>query len=174
MMRTFYWLGLLAFIQPVLAADNNLQISGELVAEPCTLDTASSDITLDFGNLVSKYFYQTSRTPGEPFAIVLTECDISLGSSATVTFKGSESAELPGLLVPNDGDTHGIAFGIETDEESPRPLALNKASPIFTLTNGTSTLALRGYVQAEPAAIAAKSILAGAFIATATFEIDYP
>lgn len=174
MIRTFYCLWLLALIQPAFSTENNLQISGELVAEPCTLDTASSDISLDFGNLVSKYFYQTSRTPGEPFAIVLTECDISLGSSATVTFKGSESNELPGLLVPDDGDTHGIAFGIETDEEPPRLLALNKASPIFTLANGTNTLALRGYVQAEPAAIAAKSVLAGAFIATATFEIEYP
>ncbi|HHT3528798.1 fimbrial protein [Enterobacter asburiae] len=174
MSRVFYWLGLIALMPPAYAMENNLQISGQLVAEPCTLSAASSDITLDFGNLVSKYFYQTSRTPGEPFAIVLTECDTALGSSATVTFKGTESVALPGLLVPDDGDTHGIAFGIETDDETPRPLALNQASPVYTLANGTNTLALRGYVQAEPDAIAAHSLTAGAFVATATFQIDYP
>lgn len=169
-----YWLGLFALMPPAFATENNLQISGQLVAEPCTLSTASSDITLDFGNLVSKYFYQTSRTPGEPFAIVLTECDTALGNSATVTFKGTESVALPGLLVPDDGDTHGIAFGIETDDETPRPLALNQPSPVYTLADGTNTLALRGYVQAEPDAIAAQSLTAGAFVATATFQIDYP
>lgn len=174
MKRVSYWLGLIALMSPAFAIENNLQISGQLVAEPCTLSTASSDITLNFGNLVSKYFYQTSRTPGEPFAIVLTECDTALGSSATVTFKGTESAALPGLLVPDDGDTHGIAFGIETNDEMPRPLALNQPSPVYTLANGTNTLMLRGYVQAEPDAIAAHSLTAGAFVATATFQIDYP
>ncbi|EGT3573385.1 fimbrial protein [Citrobacter sp. ANG330] len=174
MKRLFYYLALTMLMPSAFAIENNVQISGQLVAEPCTLSTDSSAITLDFGNLVSKYFYQTSRTPGEPFAIVLTECDTSLGNSATVTFKGTESVALPGLLVPDDGDTHGIAFGIETDEGSPQPLALNQPSPVFALANGTNTLALRGYVQAEPDAIAAQSLTAGPFIATATFQIDYP
>ncbi|MBJ9328032.1 type 1 fimbrial protein [Citrobacter amalonaticus] len=170
----FYWLSLIVLMSPALATENNLKISGQLVADPCTLSTASSDIPLNFGNLVSKYFYQTSRTPGEPFAIVLTDCDISLGSSATVTFKGTESVALPGLLVPDDGDTHGIAFGIETDDKTPRPLTLNQPSPMYTLTNGTNTMMLRSYVQAEPQAVVDHSITAGPFVATATFQIDYP
>ena len=163
MMRTFLWLSGLMLTLPALSAENNLKITGNLVTEPCTLDLNSSDISLDFGNLVSKYFYTADRTPAMPFSVVLTGCDTSLGDSATVTFQGTESQELNGFLVPDDGDTHGIAFGIETDD-----------SAAFTLTDGENRLNLRGFVQAEPKAIAARSIKPGAFTGTATFEIEYP
>ena len=173
-MKYLIGIGLLTLALPGFTAENNVQVTGALVAEPCTLDLATTDITLDFGNLVGKYFYRTPRTPGQPFIITLDDCDTSLGNSATVTFRGTESLTLPGFLVPDAGDIQGIAFGIETDEANPRPVALNTASPVFTLTNGNNSLALRGYVQAEPQAIAAQSITAGAFTATATFEIEYP
>ncbi|MDA5604290.1 MULTISPECIES: fimbrial protein [Enterobacter] len=174
-MTRFLWLlGFLIFIPHAFAGDNNVKISGALVSEPCTLSEASSDIQLDFGNLVSTFFYNSNRTPGEPFSITLVNCDTTLGSSATVTFKGSESVALPGLLTPDAGDTQGIAIGIETNSADPQQLALNKPSPVFSLTSGNNVIALKGYVQAEPAAIAAHSITAGAFTATATFEIAYP
>ncbi|MBL5841184.1 type 1 fimbrial protein [Enterobacter asburiae] len=156
------------------ALDNNVQISGRLVNEPCTLDPSTSDITLVFGNLVAKYFYTTNRTPGEPFTIRLLECDTSVAKTATVTFTGAESGGLPGLLAPDAGDTQGIAFGIETDDASAQPVPLNKPSPVFDLGNGTTELHLRGYVQGEPDAIENNSILTGPFTGTATFELAYP
>ncbi|WP_449556050.1 fimbrial protein [Huaxiibacter chinensis] len=174
MMRLFWLLGLISMTFSVFAVNDNVRISGALVSQPCTLSQESEDIHLNFGNLISTFFYHTERTAGENFTITLANCDITIGSSATVTFKGTESQALPGLLSPDDGDTHGIAFGIETNEGAPRPVPLNKASPVFTLSKGTNDLALRGYVQAEPAAIAARSITAGSFTATATFEIEYP
>lgn len=174
MMRTFLWLSGLMLTLPALSAENNLKITGNLVTEPCTLDLNSSEISLDFGNLVSKYFYTADRTPAMPFSVVLTGCDTSLGDSATVTFQGTESQELNGFLVPDDGDTHGIAFGIETDDSAATPVLFNEPSPAFTLTDGENRLNLRGFVQAEPKAIAARSIKPGAFTGTATFEIEYP
>ncbi|MDU7758580.1 MAG: type 1 fimbrial protein, partial [Enterobacter asburiae] len=63
MMRTFLWLSGLMLTLPALSAENNLKITGNLVTEPGTLDLNSSDISLDFGNLVSKYFYTADRTP---------------------------------------------------------------------------------------------------------------
>ena len=174
MTRFLLLLGFLIFIPHAFAGDNNVKISGALVSEPCTLSEASSDIQLDFGNLVSTFFYNSNRTPGEPFSITLVNCDTTLGSSATVTFKGSESVALPGLLTPDAGDTQGIAIGIETNSADPQQLALNKPSPVFSLTSGNNVITLKGYVQAEPAAIVAHSITAGAFTATATFEIAYP
>lgn len=156
------------------ALDNNVQISGRLVTEPCTLDPATSDIPLAFGNLVAKYFYSTNRTPGEPFVIRLQNCDTSVGKTATVTFTGTESRGLPGLMVPNGGGAQGIAFGIETDDVRAQPVPLNKPSPVFDLGNGTTELHLQGYVQGEPDAIANQSILTGPFTGTATFELAYP
>ncbi|EGT0664409.1 type 1 fimbrial protein [Salmonella enterica] len=156
------------------ALDNNVQITGRLVTEPCSLDSTTADIPLAFGNLVAKYFYTTKRTPGEPFIIRLLGCDPSVGKTVSVTFIGSESDSLPGLLVPDAGDTQGIAFGIETDDVNAQPVLLNKPSPVFDLSNGTTELHLRGYVQGEPDAIANQSILTGPFTGTATFELAYP
>lgn len=171
---------LAALLSLVLAAfsaealNNNVQVTGHLVTEPCTLDPATSDIPLAFGNLVAKYFYTANRTPGESFIIRLLECDTSVGTTATVTFTGTESSSLPGLLVPDAGDTQGIAFGIETDDVTAQPVPVNKPSPVFYLSNGTTELHLRGYVQGEPDAIANQSILTGPFTGTATFELTYP
>ncbi|KFA84178.1 type 1 fimbrial protein [Enterobacter asburiae] len=156
------------------ALDNNVQIIGNLVTEPCVLDPTTADISLTFGNLVAKFFYTTSRTPGEPFIIRLLGCDASVGKTATVTFTGTESASLPGRMVPDAGDTQGIAFGIETDDDAAQPVPLNRPSPVFELSDGTTELRLRGYVQGEPDAIANQSILTGPFTGTATFEIAYP
>ncbi|TNV22518.1 type 1 fimbrial protein [Buttiauxella sp. B2] len=155
------------------ALENNVQITGSLVSEPCTLDPKQSDIPLDFGNLVGKYFALNARTPGETFNIVLIGCDISLGQSATVTFLGTQSGILPGLLAPDDGDTHGIAIGIEQLDGKQVPLG--KPTPAYQLTEGTNTLTLKGYVAApEPDAVSNRKIVFGPFTATATFEVAYP
>ncbi|MEG2569277.1 MAG: fimbrial protein, partial [Acinetobacter sp.] len=146
--------------------------NGKLVSEPCSLDSGSQFIPISHGNIVSKYFYLTPRTPGVEFNINLIDCDISLGTQATVTFVGRESIALPGYLIPDDGDTHGIAFGIETMKGDLVPM--NQASPIFTLSDGTNELKLKGFIRAEQDAIDKQTILAGPFTGTATFEINYP
>lgn len=156
------------------ALDDNVQITGNLVTEPCTLDPTTADIPLTVGNLVAKYFYTSSRTPGESFIIRLLDCDTSVGKNATVTFTGTESRGLPGLLMPDAGDTQGIAFGIETDDSVAQPVPLNTPSLVFELSEGSTELHLRGYVQGEPDAIENKRILTGLFTGTATFEIAYP
>jgi len=162
-------------LHPALALENNVEITGHLVSEPCTLDPASASISLDFKSLVNKFFYRTARTPGEVFHIVLKDCDASLGKNATVTFIGSESQALPGLLAADGGGSRGLVFGIEmTTANGTVPVPVNKPSPVFALSNGTMDLTLQGYVQAEPAAIQNRTITAGPFMATATFEIAYP
>lgn len=160
---------LVAGATPAQAKDN-VSIQGNLVSEPCTLDSAS--ITLDFGDLDKKSFWQVARTPGAAFAIKLLGCDTRVGHDARVTFSGTESSGLPGLLAPDGKTDPGVAIGIETSDG--RPVPLNKPGPVYPLTDGTNTLTLKGYVAAEPEAIKKQSIVSGAFTATATFEIEYP
>ncbi|EPF17725.1 fimbrial protein SteF [Cedecea davisae] len=165
-----FFLLAMAITNTALAADN-VEIKGELVTEPCSLSPESELIPLDFKNVVSKYLYINGRTLGMPFIIKLVDCDTSLGNTAMVAFTGSEGV-LPGLMVPDDGDTHGIAFGIETREGQPVPF--NKLSPVFELSDGETEMNLQGYIQAEPDALKNESVLLGPFIGTATFEINYP
>lgn len=60
------------------AATDNLNFDGTLVAEPCTLDPDTTNITLDFGILVDKYLYINTRTHSKPFSIRLLECDLTI------------------------------------------------------------------------------------------------
>lgn len=154
----------------VNAADN-VVITGNLVTEPCTLDPESAEVILDFGNVVSKYFYSNSRTPGETFSISLTECDLDIGKNVSFKFSGTESSLL-GLLAP-DGKENGLAIGIES-ADGLLAIPLGQETPLFELSEGTTRLTFKGYIAAKPDAIKDKTIVAGEFTATAVFEIIYP
>ncbi|MEG0278715.1 MAG: fimbrial protein [Morganella sp. (in: enterobacteria)] len=155
-----------------VAHSTDVEIKGNLVFEPCTLSAKSESISLPFGTIVKNYFYTADKTPPEPFSIELENCDITIGKEVFVTFRGTESIALPGLLVPDNGTLPGLAVGIETPEGTLLPL--NKTSPAYVLSDGTTTLNFQGYVQAEPAAIKDKTLVTGDLSATATFEITYP
>jgi type 1 fimbria pilin len=145
---------------------------GNLVAEPCVIPPGDEEISLDFDTIIDKFLYQHTRTLGQTFEIRLTECDLTLGSLVSVTFQGTESLALPGLLALDGGSqATGVAIGLETPQA--RPLPLNKASDKYRLDKGTNLIALRAYVQGEPTAITNQSIGLGAFTATATFNLDY-
>lgn len=176
---TFFASILLAWAAGAAADDHNVEVTGKLVTEPCALSTKSATIDLDWGNFVGKYFYQDAspRTPGMPFVIELIDCDISLGTEASVTFIGSESITMPGMLLPTDGEARGLVFGIETPKAGSNemtPVLINTASPFFTLSHGTTELKFNGYIEAQPDAIKNKTIQLGPFMGTATFQINYP
>lgn len=149
-----------------------LNYTGSLVAEPCIIEPGYEDIALDFGTVIDKYLYLNTRTQSRPFEIRLAECDLSIGKTVSVTFRGTESAELTGLLaVDSSSEAKGIAIGLETTEA--RPLAFNKESDKFALEAGNSRIALKAYVQGEPTAIRDKNITRGPFSAVATFRLEY-
>lgn len=70
------------------------------------------------------------------------------------------------------GQATGVAIGMEKPDGTPLPF--NKATPGYTLVNGTNDITLQAYVIGEPNAITAQTIAAGDFTATATFELAYP
>lgn len=170
-----YWFGFLLAslfcLSPAGAVENNLKFSGSLVSDPCELDPQTTTLTVDFGTVIEKDLYLYTRTKDVPFTINLTSCDTSLAEQVTFTFKGTESAALPGLLAVERAGT-GIAIGLES--QSGTPLAFNKPSPQLTLSNGTNSFTLMAYVTGEPEAINQQSIVPGDFSATATFEMAYP
>jgi type 1 fimbria pilin len=153
-------------------AQSDVNFSGTLVQEPCTLSPDSSDITVDFRSVVIPYLYTNEHSPPELFRIRLTDCDTSLGARASVQFTGTEDADQPGLLAMGAGSlAQGVAIGIHTLKGEAVPI--NKPSRQFTLSDGNTTIYLAAYVQASPLAKQNKNIVAGAFNATATFEMIY-
>ncbi|CNB63698.1 type 1 fimbrial protein [Yersinia enterocolitica] len=154
---------------PVLAADN-MRFHGALVAEPCTIRPGDDAISLNFGTVVDKYLYSNQRTPGKQFQIHLVDCDISLGTTASIIFSGNDSVNLPGLLAVDSSDM-GIAIGLET--LAGKPLYLNQLSGDIALDTGNNIITLKAYVRGEPEAISQRTIKRGEFNAVATFNLQY-
>ena len=167
-------LALLSVLIPLSAtsarAADNVHLFGALVAEPCVIAPGDEEIALDFGTVVDKYLYQHTRTQGQPFDIRLTECDLSLGKTVKVTFTGTESAALRGLLAVNG--LSGIAIGLESLAAA-KPVPLNEPSDVVKLQTGSSQVSLKAYIKGEPQAIANRTIGRGTFSAVATFGLEY-
>jgi len=170
--RTLSAAAVLLALTTTAQAATDVRLYGALVAEPCVVAPGSEDIQLAFGTIVDKYLYLNTRTLGQNLDIQLAECDVTLGRTVKVTFLGTESTQLPGLLALDGGsEAAGIAIGLETPNA--KPLPVNKASDDIALQDGNSVIALKAYVQGEPEAITNRSITRGAFTATATFSLEY-
>lgn len=152
------------------AVTDNLKFSGNLVAEPCVLDPATESIELDFGTIIDKYLYINQRIHSQPFTVRLLDCDLSLGSTVSLTFSGSTDSELTDMLAVS-GTARGIAIGLETTEGTAIPF--KKVTPAFRLMSGTTELILKGYVQAKPTALKNRTIVRGPFNAVANFTLNY-
>lgn len=158
-------------ILPVNAADN-MKLHGALVEEPCAIKPGDENIQLDFGTLVDKYLYKHQRTLSKPFQLQLLDCDTSLGNIVKVSFSGTESSALPGLLALDTGSQgQGVAIGFETADG--QPLKLNDWSSNNLLGNGSNIIFLQAYVQGEAQAIAKRNIHYGQFSSIATFTLGY-
>ncbi|AHG22489.1 hypothetical protein Z042_24920 [Chania multitudinisentens RB-25] len=156
---------------PVQAVEN-LLFKGTLVNAPCTLRPGSEALELSFGTVIDKYLYSNTRTPTKPFKVYLDDCDTAVMTGVKLTFIGTESSALPGLLALDAASiARGVAVGIETN--GGQALPLNVQGPLTLLVPGDMAVALQAYVQAEPAALANREIVQGPFMATATFMLEY-
>lgn len=158
--------------QATSAPSVNVSYSGNLVAEPCTLLPEDESIAVNFGTVIDKYLYLNTRTLSKPFQLRLMDCDTTLGNTVKITFGGTESVSLPGLLAPaSSSEASGIAIGLETQDGV--ALALNKQSRGQEITDGNNVIFLQAYVTAEPDALSERKIKKGEFSAVASFNIAY-
>ncbi|WP_243737951.1 fimbrial protein [Enterobacter sp. AG326] len=172
------WLIIATFvtIPSAIAAPLEVTMQGTVLGTPCKIRAGDEALTVDLGTVVDKYLYINTRTPGKPFYLHLDDCDTTRASAVRLTFNGKENSSLPGLLAVNAGSgASGIAVGIETGGASSTPLPLNVRGPenLLSTTSRTTILSFKAYVQAEPQALASKTIGLGAFSASATFLLDY-
>lgn len=157
---------LLLVVAPVVHADTDVYFSGNLVADPCELHVDSEDQIVDFRNVPSKTFIKYHRSERERFSIWLTECDLSLGSTVTVTFMGAEDIDQPGLFAVT-GTAAGIAIAVE--DESGIPVKPNVAMRPSALTAGDTFLNFQAFVSAP----VHSRVREGDFECVTTFLLEY-
>ncbi|VXC36305.1 fimbrial protein [Pseudomonas sp. 8O] len=168
----------LALLSPFLfgglaQAADNLEFTGALVEAACDLHAGDDDIELDFNTVIDRYLYRYGETPARPFTLRLDDCDNSVLTGVRLTFSGTESIELPGLLAFDPSSTaKGVAVALQT--AGGQPLKINDTSGLLlALPSGDMTIPLQAYLKAEPTAVTSQSIVLGDFKATAYFALDY-
>lgn len=174
--------GLLALMLAVTnhstyAASSEVDFEGTLVAEPCVVAAGGEgeNVVVDFGTITQKTFYSAygQRTWLQPFHILLTECDLSLGKEVKIAFTGTEDGEQPGLLaVTSSSGVAHVAVGLQT--ASGNSLEINEQTDAYNLNTGNTQLNFKAYVQASDEGVKNKSVGMGAFEAVSTFELEYP
>lgn len=160
-----------------MAFSSSVELKGSLVSEPCVVATGSDgeNIVVDFGTIAEKTFYSSygRRTWLQPFHILLTECDLTIGKEVKITFTGVEDTEQPGLLAVSstNGVSH-IAVGILSS--AGKILNFNEQTDAYTLTSGRTQLDFKAFVQASDEGVKNKTVGRGVFQAASTFELEYP
>ncbi|VFS14976.1 fimbrial protein [Enterobacter cancerogenus] len=123
------------------ATENNVHLTGALVAQPCVIPPGEENIPVEFGTVVDKYLYANERTKSEEFAIHLTECDPDVAQRVKVTFGGTPNTALPGLLALDGGsEAKGVALGLETEDGT--ALVLNENTTAVLVTEGKCSCAI--------------------------------
>ncbi|WP_193016281.1 fimbrial protein [Proteus sp. FME41] len=159
---------------PAFSAPDNMYFHGILVDEPCTIKPGDETVELDFGNIPDKNLYAYQRTPSQLFQIRLSECDLTIGKSVKITFKGDENQAMAGqgfLAISPSSQAAGIAVGLES--ENGNALPVNKETDKLSLNADDTILNFYAFIQGEPDAITNQSIKRGPFSAIATFHLNY-
>lgn len=156
------------------AGDTTVRLHGTLATDACLIAPEDKSLEVDFGMIVDKALYQHQRWISKIFTIHLIDCDVRLGNYVQITFKGDESTALPGMLAVKPAEM-GIAIGIET--MSGQKILINRDDNsgmyVQDVSNGTTMLVFRGWVQGEPESLSDKTVQRGIFNAVATFHLEY-
>lgn len=168
----------LVLLSPLLVGGNadatdNLEFTGVLVEAACNLHTGDDDIELDFNTVINNYLYSYGETPARSFTLRLDDCDNSVLTGVRLTFSGTESTELPGLLALDPTSTaRGVAVAVQTAGGQALPIN-NTSGVLIALPDGDLVVPLQARLTAEPTAKSNQSIELGDFKATAYFALDY-
>lgn len=165
MNRAFFSVFLLMYSISAFS-DTDVVFDGVLIAEPCSISSSSEEQVVDFKNIPSKTFISNKRTVPEKFGIMLKDCDLSLGQTVTVSFKGSESGNAAGNFA-TVGDAKGISIALEDSKGN--SIHPNQPAKAVSLDEGDTLLEYYAYIQADDYS----RVDYGDFTSSVTFSFEY-
>jgi len=158
--------------QGAMAADGNINFTGQIVDTPCSVSPASASLTVPLGSVSNASLAGAAGKKSTPakFTLNLVSCGAS-AKTATVTFSGTADATVTDALkLSNSGTTTASATGVavEIDDSTGTKIALNKASSAYVLGAGDNALQFQAvYVSTGTA------VTSGPANATAQFTVAY-
>ncbi|HCM7229829.1 TPA: fimbrial protein [Klebsiella aerogenes] len=154
----------------VQAHDGQVNISGLITDNTCSVSPDSKDFTVEMGNVSARTFYQAGGgTRYEPFAIHLEKCG-GAASGITVTFDGPTDALNPDLLALNGGTDYATGIGVAIYNQDKTLIPVGKESEQAPLTPNQEEATLSFYANyiADGG-----NVTAGTANASATFMLTY-
>lgn len=154
----------------VLAHDGQVNITGLITDNTCSVSPDSKDFTVEMGNVAAKTFYRAGDgTRYEPFAIHLEKCG-GAASGVTVSFDGPTDPLNPDLLALNGGAGYatGIGVAIYNPDKSLIPMGKESVQTPLTPDQEQATLNFYANYIADGG-----TVTSGTANASATFMLTY-
>ncbi|MBK4715095.1 MULTISPECIES: fimbrial protein [Tenebrionibacter/Tenebrionicola group] len=162
---------------PVWAAGElqggDVTFTGTVVGLPCLIQAGDEHLTVDFGTIGIRDLYSNKKTAPKQFTIHLVDCTPAISGAVTVTFSGDPNPNLPDHLAvkPNPDNVTGIGIGLQEVDGTEIKLSVPTAAKQINAT--TLDLTFQAYVEAEPQALANKTLTTGSFTSTANYTLNY-
>lgn len=155
---------------PVTAHDGEVQISGSILENNCTVAADSQNLDVTLGNINSKIFTQAgdSSLPVS-FTITLQHCG-EAASSMAVSFSGVADDINSTLLAINSGGEQARGIGVAILDSNRTLIPLNTASKGYVLDPEKTENLLQFYAAYTATG---SHVSSGNADATATFSLTY-
>lgn len=146
-----------------------INFEGSVINAACSIDAKSLDQTIQMGAIAVHALDKGGKSHPVDFSIQLHDCDLSLGSNATVAFNGIAGAVADNLdKTFATTDTAGGSVGIVITDIGGNAIEPNASSTPVVLNPNDNELRFQAYVQGS-----SQSIVPGTFKSVANFVMNY-
>jgi len=160
--------------QGAMAADGNINFTGQIVDTPCSIAPDSQNLQVALGNVARTSLDGGAGKKSTPakFTINLTSCGAT-AKGATVTFSGTADATVADALKLSNAGTVGASgsatgVAVEIDDSAGTKIPLGTASASYALGTGTNSLQFQAVYVSTGA-----TVTSGPANATAQFTVAY-
>lgn len=156
----------------LLGGDINFR--GTVVALGCNIVPSSENIVVDFGEISTRDLYANGKSGLEEFKIELQGCSSAVFKAITVTFSGTQNANMPDRLAVSSLSTNAASgIGIGLEESNGTAITLGTPTSATTISDVNMQLNFKAFVEGEPDALRDQTLQTGAFRATANYILNY-
>lgn len=149
--------------------DGQIDISGEIYNQACSLAPGSSPINIKFDRIPVSALANGATAGNIKRSIQLDGCDTQIATSAIVTYTPSQVSPVNASLAAfTSGDAKGAGVGLKDSFNKPVTWG-EKLVPVL-LNDGKNEIPFTAYVQAESDSAI---ITPGLFETTINFSIEY-
>jgi major type 1 subunit fimbrin (pilin) len=160
-----------AFTANVFAEDGQINFTGSIIPNPCTVTSDTKNQTIDMGKIgVTSFPIAGARSRAQTFSLQLTNCPDTI-TSAKVNFGGAPIDNDPAILALTNEPGVATGVGIQISDRTDTPVKMRDLSGSYPLASGTAVNTL-SFTARYISTVA--NVTSGSANAVTDFTIVYP